>query len=174
MGLVNVYPDSADVANNTPRKFLVHNNLAYWDSSLANMDSLLDANKVNGLTNWRSQMIIMNSRTDSMFKQMGRFNTTAYRYLRTDTWKNQMPHFTDPKDLFTTQLALLKTFALGAVDTGWNGPPFGTYLPGVWSILVPTNLSIPTSQFRLIFRILMLICCKVHKVLMVLNSRLVT
>ncbi len=122
MGLVNVYPDSTDVANNTPRKFLVQNNLAYWDPSLAEMDSILDANKVNGLTNWRSQMIIMNSRTDSMFKQIGRFNTTAYRYLRTDTWKNQMPHFTDPKDLLTTQLALLKVFALGAVDTGFNNP----------------------------------------------------
>jgi hypothetical protein len=118
MGLVNVYPDSADVANSTPRKFLVQDNLVYWDPSLANMDSILDANKVNGLTNWRSQMIIMNSRTDSMFKHIGRFNTTPYRYLLTDTWKNQMPHFTDPKDLFTAQLANLKTFALVTVDTG--------------------------------------------------------
>jgi hypothetical protein len=33
-----------------------------------------------------------------------------------------MPHFTDPKDLLTTQLALLKVFALGAVDTGFNNP----------------------------------------------------
>jgi len=122
MGLVNVYPDSANVANNTPRKFLVQSNLVYWDPSLSNMDSILDAKNVNGLTNWRSQMIIMNARTDSMFKHLGRFNTTAYSYLVTDTWKNQIPHFTDPKDLFTTQLAFLKTFALGAVDTGFNNP----------------------------------------------------
>ena len=53
MGLVNVYPDSADVANNTPRKFLCQDNLVYWDPSLANMDSILNANKVNGATNWR-------------------------------------------------------------------------------------------------------------------------
>ena len=118
MGLVNVYPDRADVANNTPRKFLCQDNLVYWDPSLANMDSILDANKVNGVTNWQSQMIIMNSRTDSMFKHIGRFNTTPYQYLVTDTWKNQMPHFTDPKNLFTTQLANIKAFALVTVDTG--------------------------------------------------------
>jgi hypothetical protein len=117
MGLVNVYPDSADVANNTPRKFLCQNNLAYWDPSLANMDSILDANKVNGVTDWRSQMIIMNARTDSMFKHIGRFNTTPYSFLVTDTWKNEMPAFTDSKDLSTTQLAILKTYALGTVDT---------------------------------------------------------
>lgn len=117
IGLVNVYPDSADVANNTPRKFLCQNNLAYWDPWLANIDSILDANKVNGATNWQSQMIIMNARTDSMFKHIGRFNTTPYSYCNTDIWKNQMPHFTDPKNLFTTQLANLKTDALGTVDT---------------------------------------------------------
>ena len=121
MGLVNVYPDSADAANNTPRKFLVQNNLAYWDPSLADMDSILDANRIDGLTNWRSQKIIMNARTDSMFNHLGRFSATPYRHLVTDTWKNKMPHFADPKDLFTTQLAHIKTFALVTVDTGVVG-----------------------------------------------------
>jgi photosystem II stability/assembly factor-like uncharacterized protein len=116
MGLVNVYPDSANVANNTPRKFLCQDNLVYWDPSLADMDSILNANAVNGVTNWQSQMIIMNSRTDSMFKHLEPYNTTPYSYLNTDTWKNQMPSFTDPKDLFTTQLINLKTFALATVD----------------------------------------------------------
>lgn len=117
MGLVNVYPDSADVANNTPRKFLCQDNLVYWDPSLANMDSILNANKVNGATNWISQKIIMNTRTDSVFKHLGRFSTTPYSYCVSDTWKNQLPTFTDTKDLFTTQLANLKTFALGTVDS---------------------------------------------------------
>jgi hypothetical protein len=116
MGLVNVYPDSADVVNNTPRKFLCQKNLVYWDPSLNNMDSILNANAVNGVTDWQPQMMIMNSRTDSMFKHTGRFNTTPYSYLITDTWKNRMPHFTNPQNLFTTQLANLKTFALGTVD----------------------------------------------------------
>ena len=117
MGLVNVYPDSADVANNTPRKFLCQDNLVYWDPSLANMDSILNANKVNGATNWRSQKIIMNTRTDSVFKHLGRFSTTPYSYCVSDTWKNKLPTFTDTKDLFTTQLANLRTFALGTVDS---------------------------------------------------------
>ena len=116
MGFVNVYPDSADVANNTPRKFLCQNNLVYWAPSLANMDSILNANAINGVTNWQSQMIVMNSRTDSMFKHIGRFNSTSYEYLNTDTWKNQMPHFTNPQNLFTTQLANLKAFSFGTVD----------------------------------------------------------
>jgi hypothetical protein len=121
MGLVNVYPDSADVANNTPRRFLCQDNLVYWDPSLANMDSTLDANRVDGWTNWRTQMIIMNSRSDSVFKHIGRFSATPYSYCVTDTWKNQMPHFTDPEDLFTTQLANIKTFDLAVVDTGTAG-----------------------------------------------------
>ncbi len=116
-GLVNVYPDSADVANNTPRKFLCQDNLVYWDPSFADMDSILNANKVNGVTNWQSQKIIMNVRTDSMFKHLGPYSSTPYSYLVTDTWKNQLPAFTDTKDLLTTQLPILKTFALTTVDT---------------------------------------------------------
>jgi hypothetical protein len=93
-------------------------------------------------------MMVMNTRTDSMFKHIGRFNTTPYRYLVTDVWKNQMPHFTDPKDLFTGQLANIKTFALGTVDTNayailanWRlisaGPD--SYLHPDWPI--PVDLS---------------------------------
>ena len=115
MGLVNVYPDSLDIVNNT-RKFLCQNNLVYWDPLLADMDSILNANAVDRVTDWQTQMIIMNSRTDSMFNHQQPYNTTPYSYLITDTWKNQMPTFTDPKDLFTTQLANLKTFSLVIVD----------------------------------------------------------
>ena len=117
MGLVNVYPDSADVANNTSRKFLCQDNLAYWDPYLANMDSILNANKVDGVTNWRSQMITMNTRTDSIFNRLGPYSLAPYSYLITDTWKNQLPTFADTKDLFTTQLANLRSFALATVDT---------------------------------------------------------
>ena len=117
MGLVNVYPDSADVANSTPRKFLCQDNLVYWYPSLANMDSILNANNVDGAINWISQKRIMNTRTDSVFKHLGRFSSTPYSYCVSDTWKNQLPAFTDTKDLFTTQLANLRTFALGTVDT---------------------------------------------------------
>ena len=117
MGLVNVYPDSADIANNTPRKFLCQDNLVYWDPSFADMDSILNANKIDGVTNWQSQKTIMNVRTDSMFKHLGPYSAAPYSYLVTDTWKNQLPSFADTKDLFTGQLSKLKTFALTTVDT---------------------------------------------------------
>jgi len=131
MGLVNVYPDSAELANNTPRKFLCQNNLAYWDPSLADMDSILNANAIDGLTNWKSQKIVMNTRTESMFKHEEPYNTTPYSYLVTDTWKSQLPTFTDSKDLFTIQLANLKTFALSTVDStsGYN------YVLPIWRLI---------------------------------------
>ena len=155
MGLVNVYPDSADVAKNTPRKFLCQDNLVYWDPSLANMDSILDANKVNGATNWISQKIIMNTRTDSMFKHLGRFSTTPYSYCVSDTWKNKLPTFTDTKDLFTTQLANLKTFALGTVDSNatialptWRliNTGSGDFLKSDWPI--PVDLSYSDADLQ--------------------------
>ncbi len=111
VGLVNVNPYSEDSANSTSRKFLVQNNLVYWDSSLDDCDSILNANKVNGSTCWESQMIIMNSRTKKMFD-----DDYKYPFLVTDTWKNRMPHFADPKDLFTKQLINIKEFVLEAAD----------------------------------------------------------
>jgi hypothetical protein len=155
MGLVNVYPDSTDVANITPRKFSCQDNLVYWDPSLANMDSILNANKVHGVTNWRSQKIIMNTRTDSVFKHLGRFSTTPYSYCVSDTWKNKLPTFTDTKDLFTTQLANLKTFALGTVDSNatialptWRLINTGSndYLKSDWPI--PVDLSYSDAVLR--------------------------
>ncbi len=152
MGLVNVYPDSADAANNTHRKFLCKNNLAYWDPSLADMDSILNANAVNGVTNWRSQKSIMNTRTDSMFKHEGPYNSNLYSLLVTDTWKNQMPAFTDTKDLFTIQLANIKTFALGTVDSNatialptWRliNTDSKDYLKSDWPIPVDLSYSDP-------------------------------
>jgi len=155
MGLVNVYPDSADVANNTPRKFLCQDNLVYWDPSLANVDSILNANKVDGVTNWRSQMIIMNTRTDSMFKNLGPYGSTPYSYLVTDPWKNQLPTFADTKDLFTTQLVNLKAFALATVDTtrtavlpDWRliNTGSGDFLKSDWPI--PVDLSYSDAVLR--------------------------
>ena len=155
MGLVNVYPDSVDVANNTPRKFLCQDNLVYWDPSLANMDSILNANKINGATNWRSQKIIMNARTDSVFKHLGRFSATPYSYCVSDTWKNKLPTFADTKDLFTAQLANVKTCALGTVDSNaaialpsWRLINTGSndYLKSDWPI--PVDLSYSDAVLR--------------------------
>jgi hypothetical protein len=135
MGLVNVYPDSVSVATGVHRKFLVQDNLAYWHSYLNDMITTLNTTHVNSVTNWKSQMIVSNARTDSMFKHIGRFTGTAYTYLNMDTWKNQLPTFTDSKNLFTTTsggaLNALKTFALATVDTG----PAGAALLPDWRLV---------------------------------------
>jgi len=106
MGLVNVYP------NGTERKFVCLKNLAYWDPSLEDMESILDANHVNGVTNWMSQRILMNTRTSSMFDNNADYPTWSQMRGRTGC-----PAFTDSKDLLTTQLANLKSHALAIVDT---------------------------------------------------------
>jgi hypothetical protein len=115
MGLVNVYPDSANVANNTPRKFLVDNNLIYWDPSLGNVVDTVNQLKVNGLSNWQSQMILMNSRTKAMFD-----DNAKYPYLTEGKTYTERPDFTDPKDLLGAQLGILKKLAVAIVDTNSN------------------------------------------------------
>ena len=44
-------------------------------------------------------------------------NNAKYPCLVNGTWIEEMPTFTDPKDLFTTQLANLKAFAISIADT---------------------------------------------------------
>jgi hypothetical protein len=115
MGLVNVYPDSANVANNTPRKFLVENNLLYWDPYLRNVVDTVNQLQVNHKSDWQSQMILMNSRTKAMFD-----DNTDYPYLTEGRTYTERPNFTDPKDLFGNQLFKLKELAVAIVDT--NSP----------------------------------------------------
>ena len=108
MGLVNV-SDSAKA----PIGFYVDKNLAYWDQSLSDIVSTLNSNAVDGITTWRSQMIPMNERTYVMFS-----NNAKYPYLTNGTWIIQnLPAFTNTANLFTTQLANLKTFAISIADT---------------------------------------------------------
>jgi hypothetical protein len=113
MGLVTVYPDSALEAKKTPRKFLVEGNNLWWDTGLLNIADTCNTLKVDGKTGWLSQMILMNSRTKSMFD-----NATKYPYLTEGKQYNEKPTFTDPKDLFTAQLVALKKFSVATVDTG--------------------------------------------------------
>jgi hypothetical protein len=111
MGLVNVYPDSADVANNTPRKFLVDNNLLYWDPYLSNVVDTVNQLKVDSISDWQSQMILMNSRTKAMFD-----DNAKYPYLTEGKTYTERPNFTDPKDLLGNQLVKLKKLAVAIVD----------------------------------------------------------
>jgi hypothetical protein len=111
IGIVNVYPDSAFKANGA--HFYVDNNLVYWDPIFDDYIPTLNTNKVNGVTNWQSQMFTMNQRSQEMFN-----DNKKYPSLTENDWIiRKMPNFKEPKNLFTTQLANIKTFALATVDT---------------------------------------------------------
>jgi len=120
MGLVNLHAFPADTSYDRyramPRKYLFANNVVYWDAALKNgtdgVIATLNANNVNGLNAWKDQMIIMNERTTSMFN-----DHATYPYLKMSNTYSTRPTFTDPADLFTTQLANFKAFSIGTCDT---------------------------------------------------------
>jgi hypothetical protein len=115
MGLVNLRVDSTFNANG--KNFYADKNLVYWDPSLSDIVSTLNSNKVDGSTQWVSQMIIMNNRTDSLF-----MDKTNYPLLTNGKWYNQLPTFKNTDVLFTTQLATLKAYAIACVDTAYGTP----------------------------------------------------
>lgn len=119
MGFVNVYDDSAFSANG--ESFYVDKNLIYWDPSLTDASNgvvaTVIANSVNGVTNWSSQMIPMNSRSRNMFD-----DNAAYPLLTEGEWFTQLPNFANTDVLFTDQLVILKAFAISTVDTTYTGP----------------------------------------------------
>jgi hypothetical protein len=115
MGLVNLRVDSTFNANG--KNFYANDNLAYWDPSLSDIVSTLNSNMVDGSTLWVSQMITMNSRTDSLFN-----NKTDYPLLTNGTWYNTLPTFKNTDVLFTSQLAVVKAYAIAAVDTSYGTP----------------------------------------------------
>jgi Secretion system C-terminal sorting domain len=123
MGLVNVRDDSTFQANGA--NFYSDRNLAYWDPSLSDIASTLNTNSVNGNTQWVSQMIPMNSRTESLFN-----DDENYPLVTNGTWYNKLPTFADTKDLFTDQLAVLKAFSIATVDTSYGTPMDSWRQPG--------------------------------------------
>ncbi|MCB0749695.1 MAG: hypothetical protein KDC90_19720, partial [Ignavibacteriae bacterium] len=111
-GIVNTNQTYIDSINTTQIKYLAQNNLAYWHPIIANCDSILNANTVNGSNCWQPQTFIMTSVTQELFNEDG-----DYPYLVTDTWKNKMPAFTKTQDLFTTQLENITKFVVEFADT---------------------------------------------------------
>ncbi|MBN2423452.1 MAG: T9SS type A sorting domain-containing protein [Calditrichaceae bacterium] len=109
IGIVNV---RVDTSVHKDRKYLVDNNVIYWDESLADLPDILNTNEINGSTDWVSQMITMNTRTKGMFE-----NDAEYPYLVEGLWIEEMPTFTGPQDLFTDQLVELKDFSEATCDT---------------------------------------------------------
>ncbi len=116
MGLVNVRVDSTFNANG--KNFYADANLAYWDASLSNIVSTLNSTAVDGNTQWVSQMIPMNTRSATLFA-----DNTDYPLLVSRGWiTNTLPTFKKTDVLFTTQLAVLKAYAIAAVDTTYGTP----------------------------------------------------
>jgi hypothetical protein len=117
MGLVNLKVDSTFTANVGTHGVYVNRNLAYWDPSLANIDSIINATKVDNRTDWVSQRIIANSRTTTLFA-----NHATYPKLYNGGWISKKPTFAGTDVLFTTRLATLKSYAMACIDTTYGTP----------------------------------------------------
>ncbi|NLT52155.1 MAG: T9SS type A sorting domain-containing protein [Ignavibacteria bacterium] len=111
MGFVNVIVDSASAVNGYT--FYANHNATYWSPIWDDYISTLSTGNINGTSDWYSQRIKMNSRSETMFA-----DDATYPYLTNGTWiEGIQPNFTDPADLYTTQLDLVKAYALSCVNT---------------------------------------------------------
>ncbi len=149
MGLVNLRVDSTFNANG--KNFYADRNLTYWDPSLSDIVPTLNTNKVDGSTAWVSQMIIMNSRTDSLFA-----DKTNYPLLTNGKWYSQLPTFANTGDLLSTtgQLKTIHDYAIACVDTAYgtpmpswrqsNNPEASNFIYADWPI--PIDLSYTDSN----------------------------
>jgi hypothetical protein len=118
IGLVNVAPlDSTGYAASDIH-FYVDKNLVYWDPIFNDMVATLNANAVSGYTTWSDSKITMNDRTQGFFN-----DDATFPYLLEGTWiKDKMPTFTEPKDLFTTQLEVINTYVRAKADVTTPAP----------------------------------------------------
>jgi hypothetical protein len=149
MGLVNLYADSTFTVGVGTHGVYADKNLTYWDPSLSNIDSTLNAKATNGSTEWVSQMITMNARTANLFA-----DKAHYPKLTNGAWISKLPAFRNTDVLFTTQLAVVKTYAIAAVDTGyktpmpswrkWFNPEASNFVHADWPI--PIDLSYTDSD----------------------------
>ena len=117
MGLVNLLVDSTFTANVATHGVYVDKNVTYWDSSLSDIVSTLNTNHINGSTEWVSQMITMNTRTEALFA-----DKTTYPLLTNGKWISKKPTFANTDVLFGSQLGILKAYAIACVDTGYKSP----------------------------------------------------
>ncbi|MFO7447385.1 MAG: T9SS type A sorting domain-containing protein [Ignavibacteriaceae bacterium] len=110
-GLIDVLalPDTMEQVD---RKWLVEANAVYWDDRIADMGAEANAIPINGFTTWENQSMKMNSRTQELFD-----DDTNYPYLSVGLWYDKLPSFTDPQDLLTDQVDVLKEYVLATNDT---------------------------------------------------------
>jgi hypothetical protein len=116
MGLVNLCPDSALFKAAGGGHSYVDKNLVYWDPQFANIPAILNTNKTDGATNWVSQAITMNERTQAAFSNIANW------YLVQGIWIKQLPTFKKTASLFTTQLKNLVTYVSNCSDSTYSYP----------------------------------------------------
>ncbi len=117
MGIINVdaFPSSTgyfEGLTEAGRKILVNANGVYWDLALDAIVPALNDGAVNGSTDWVSQMITMNTRTQDMFD-----DDATYPLLTEGAWiEGGDPAFVTPADLMTDALDGLITFSISTAD----------------------------------------------------------
>jgi hypothetical protein len=109
-GIINVDTLLEDMEQ-VDRKWVVDNNLVYWDERLDDLADTCNARATNGSTDWVLQTFTMNTRTQAMFDDDGN-----YPYLIEGVWYEQLPNFTNPENLLTTQVDALKLFSVNTVE----------------------------------------------------------
>lgn len=98
MGIINVADLPAGMTGTkADRKILVDANGVFWDAKLSQIVTNLNNNSVNGVKNWVTQMITMNTRTKGMFD-----NNANYPKLTEGKWiMGGDPAFVKPINLLT-------------------------------------------------------------------------
>ena len=111
-GIINarVLPDSLEQVE---RKILVDRNLIYWDPRLENIPDTANSIQLGGYTNWVSQMITMNSRTQAMFD-----DDVTYPYLTEGAWYEKLPDFEQTENLLGEMVETLKNYSIAIMHTG--------------------------------------------------------
>lgn len=166
-GIVNVnhIPSTYNfpITPDNQRKILLDRNGVFWDDRLGQiLDVLMNgqtglpgpAGPRNGRTDWSSQMMTMNSRTQAIFD-----DNTRYPLLREGNWVfGGNPNFVDPKNLMTTGVDQLITWSIHAAGEGpyassntlpkWRQP--GNEAPGNYTYPdwpIPVNLAYTNASY---------------------------
>jgi hypothetical protein len=105
-GIINVR-DLPENYEQLDRKILVDRNLIYCDPRLADIADIANRIPIDGYTNWVSQMITMNSRTQDMFD-----DDESYLYLTEGIWHNKLPNFADSQNLLSEMVDTLKNYSI--------------------------------------------------------------
>ena len=111
-GIINV-DTLLESMEQVDRKWLVENNLVYWDERLNDLADTCNARATNGSTDWVLQLMKMNSRTQAMFD-----DDANWPYLTEGRWFEKLPNFKDPQDLLSDpgQVDALKLFSVNTVE----------------------------------------------------------